>query len=384
MRARTTTVLFLLWSLAAGAAEERTPASPSREEIRTAIVRLEDAEHAIRQAASDALLAWGISDPDRILRELPTEAADAEVLARLDDLRWKISLGVARARALKLAGDDPLLAEAVRNVFDDPKIVTFSLLRLRAGDRMREFAAPLSIFLADRSVMVRSTTIDFIGKCKTDVCAPQLMRLLSSDPDGNVRVAAALVLADLGKPEAIPDILPLLTHPDHSVRMMTGIALERFKDKVTSAQLIPLLSHDDAGIQMSVLGILGIVATKDDAREIIPFLSHGEFGVRRAAMSALMGIGDPAVIPEIMKRLFDADHAIRDGAARFIAQHGDSSLLPTLAGFLDLGAYKGDVDKFAAKAMAGIAGEDWHYDVDQARAWWERHKSDPPRGKVPD
>ena len=112
------------------------------------------------------------------------------------------------------------------------RLVTDSSWSVRAGAAHAlgslgkpRLLSPLAKALRDSNRYVRVDAARALGRCGLPQAAPHLADRLGREPDPTVRRALVRGLEQLGRPEAVPAILPMLTDPQPDVRAAAAHAL---------------------------------------------------------------------------------------------------------------------------------------------------------------
>lgn len=357
-------------------------ARPAPDEVRRAVDRLGDDDLTAREEALARLKGWIASDPGAMVPFLPERHADPDAERILRALHVEIELGLARKKALALAGKDPELRNAIETLFRDRQawnLKALILLGAQAEPR-RDFSLVAAAFLGHDDPAVRAVAVSELGGTKDPAVIPRLGRLLREDPDPAVQAHAALALEKSGDRSAVPDLVRLLESPHTGVRQGGCVALGLLKDPSSIPAIAPLLKNESPEIRAAAALILGQIQDRSAVPEILPLLDDADNGVRRSAVSALRLIGDPSVAPRMLKLFHDPDHTLRDMAARALGEFKDRSMIPRMGELIEQPFPFDPLDSphaFAALALGLLVEESWRYDVAKARAWWDAHKDDP-------
>lgn len=128
------------------------------------------------------------------------------------------------------------------------------------------------------------------------VAIPNLVRALD-DPDGAIRAAAALAIAEIGGAEAktaLPGLIRLVEGKDARGRDSAMYALRTIGGKAGDAvpALVNLLSHDDPAVRINALTTLGAIGptAKGAVLSIIQLINDEDENVQRAVVDALAKI----------------------------------------------------------------------------------------------
>jgi HEAT repeat protein len=173
--------------------------------------------------------------------------------------------------------------------------------------------------LKDPDVTIRRTTLDFmenLGDSAVEVI-PALIEALG-DSDRFVRWAATRMIGEL-PPEnaqtAVPGLARLLSDPDLNVRQAAAASLEAMGKYAAPASniLANALLDGDTEIRTMVMGVLIRIPpqqAKVAVPQLIELLSHADPRLRKASAETLGRIGPPAQ-PAVaaLRRLLGDDNA---------------------------------------------------------------------------
>ena len=142
---------------------------------------------------------------------------------------------------------------------------------------------------------------------------PVLVRLLESDPEGDVRAAAAAALGHHRAPETLPALCRAASDPSGDVRFDVAFALGCFYDEMWQSEAAS--SHRGA-VHAALLRLM------DDEDEDVR--DWATFGIRQG------GHDTPEVRARLWQALDDPCPDVRGEAAAGLAEFGDRSLIPRL------------------------------------------------------
>lgn len=389
-------------------------ADPADSDFAACVRRLGDPDVKVREAAFAQVLDWGVEDPVRVLKLLPTSHEDIEVQSCCQRLRERIPWE-RRYRVVAAHADGQVdLAKAARDLFPTG-VQAIPLFVAASGDRKKEAADMLSALLdQETDPAVQSTIIFHIGLLGQKGVAPEMVRHLAS-PHAGVRSQAASTIGRLQNASVVEMIIPLLGEGDPAVRHVAVRALGAFREDSASVRLaLARLAEDaDETLQVRLQALHAAVRTEgEDARGLVErCFSDPEPEIRRTAVARAGGLDDPLMLPLVERMLEDKDlnvrcaalHSIvslggagrapvvarflRDGdprlratAATLLARHRDKAWAPAIARLLD--DPESGVRVKAARALASIFG--WRLGqsvlqpdpVGEARQLWEEWKRD--------
>jgi HEAT repeat protein len=144
---------------------------------------------------------------------------------------------------------------------------------------------------------IRRLAVVNIGHTHTISAHPVVEELAKSDPDAAVRVAAALVLRELGELRKISastsKILLLASSAEAEDRQLAANALGQRNRSSPQAVLYDLLREEDPSIRRQALAVAGRTSKRELWPQLIESLSDGSCA--DAAESALVAVGEPVL-----------------------------------------------------------------------------------------
>ena len=147
----------------------------------------------------------------------------------------------------------------------------------------------------------------------------QVLRSALSDPDADLRIAAAYLLGLRGEIDALSLLEAMLQSPGLEWQLRAAQALAALNDERCGAPLVAALSagrgtplHHAAGKALSELGICAEPA-------LLQSLHHPDNHVRWHAARLLGQIGDPRAVDVLVTGLWDEDQQVRWATARVLA-----------------------------------------------------------------
>jgi len=223
--------------------------------------------------------------------------------------------------ALALEHEQVLDAAGRRGLLDaldqsgEPRRILVVLEQL-AGERSRPFVQAVERLAEHRDASVRAAALrELAGQPDAD---PSPAQSALSDPDADVRAAAAAAFTALARDEAVERVAPLLEDPARDVRVAAVSGLLRFGGVeggiVGGAQLGSLLhsaARDQRVEAAKALSTLG----PDAYRPLRRLIVDPDPGVRRAALRAAPGVADARLVPLLIDALTDASTRRRAGSA---------------------------------------------------------------------
>jgi len=202
---------------------------------------------------------------------------------------------------LKDAGDIPALIHHLSNT--DPSVRWHAAEAL--GTCGEKAVPPLLAALQSRVIPVRLGTIEALGAIRDLRAVSPLLVVIDDDTSLEVRWAAVLALGEIGSPDAIPFLVPLLRDPRRYLRYGAATALDRLgwlpqNDADTVYRLIA--RQDWEAVRR--LGAAALPPLRDLLRDNDP--------KSRAMIVSILGqIGNPQAQMACQKALKDSDPRVR-------------------------------------------------------------------------
>ncbi|GIU80614.1 MAG: phycocyanobilin lyase [Bryobacteraceae bacterium] len=173
-----------------------------------------------------------VVEPDTPVRREIIEAisrvaeSGASQDARANALR---ALGILRARSAL-----PVLVEALRS--KESRLIYEALISIQKI-RDRSVADRVAFLVRDLDEKVQLAAIETAGLLGSKESVPQLLRVLDSPRNKQVRRAAVLALAQIAPPESRNQFLSLLSDPDDSIRAAAAEGLGRLANPQDAAAI---------------------------------------------------------------------------------------------------------------------------------------------------
>jgi HEAT repeat protein len=180
-------------------------------------------------------------------------------------------------------------------------------------------AVPLLLDALRAGLVNRKLVVDSLGVIGDARAVPPLGAVLS-DPDPNLRAAAAEALGHLGRRDAVPALEAALAAGDLLTRLAALEALNRLGASVPYHVLAPLLG--EPVLRRAALEALGFAGDAEALPDMIAALGDHARGAREAAVTALQALHamvSSEVATRIEDRLHAAPPAARDGLCATLA-----------------------------------------------------------------
>jgi HEAT repeat protein len=148
------------------------------------------------------------------------------------------------------------------------------------------------------------------------------IRDLLDDPRWRVRASAALVLGELGDPQALPSLWAALRDDNPQVVWVVLGALAKIPDVRTVPEVLPCMQAADATVRRAAADTLGHLGDRRGLPALLLALDDSEPLVRRYAANALKQLGAAAARPALLQHHDDPDPEVRAAIAAALIRCG--------------------------------------------------------------
>lgn len=182
---------------------------------------------------------------------------------------------------------------------------------------------------------------------------PELIKALQ-DRDPSVRKDSARILGQISDPSAVHALITAITDQDSEVRRATAEALGHIKDQSAVSSLCAALHDEKEHVRRAAAEALGQIGDPTAVDAIIASLEDERESVQVVAAWALGQIQDSAVIPPLLNALRQQNVQLRQAAAEVLKEIDDPSLDTALnEALLD---HDLEVRRTAARVLGHIRG----------------------------
>jgi HEAT repeat protein len=140
----------------------------------------------------------------------------------------------------------------------------------------------------------------------TDVDVVGTLSDFLQDQDTDLRIYAALALADQSDPRAVTALIAALDDPDQNVRFHAIEALGKLQAAAAIKPLLAIVGGGDFFLAFAAIDALRAIGDRQAAQELVPFLADDM--LQAAVVEALGALGDEAVVAPLLA-LLDAPAA---------------------------------------------------------------------------
>jgi HEAT repeat protein len=210
--------------------------------------------------------------------------------------------------------------------------------------------ARLSAWLSDPDSRIRLAAAETLA-VRPDQNALGALSRASSDADQGVRAAVARALGASGSADAVVPLLGRLDDPVPEVRRHVVLSLGRLRDP---RAVIPLLAkvEDSSGVvRRAVARSLGALGDARAVGALVLVLRDSDESVRVAALDAVGRLGDPSAVSSVIAVLSDAKQEVRAAAVRALGRLGTTEA--TAAVVAELSRPGADVEQLIAALAHG-------------------------------
>ena len=244
------------------------------------------------------------------------------------------AMGMVRAPAEDAKAPAPVAAPAARR--GASRTETRQVTGEQVHSERHETTRVVMAGLRDAKPAVRAAAVQSLGQPDDTAAAETLARVLRSDPNETVRVAAAEALGRMEARSAVPALGAALGDQSVAVRRTSAWALGQIEDKSSVEALVRALGDHDAQVRETATWALGQIEDAGSVAALAERLGHdGQVEVRRRAAWALGQIEDKSAVPPLGTALRgDRDPEVRRTAAWALGQIEDTASVEALAGGL--------------------------------------------------
>ncbi|TFF85710.1 MAG: HEAT repeat domain-containing protein, partial [Promethearchaeota archaeon] len=202
--------------------------------------------------------------------EIASTISNAKILNLLRDSEWKLKLmGVKLALKLKLFKDEPIAAQEVLELLNDPS----EKVQLEILDAIVTLPYDIPVDLLLKKInhpnkQIRAKAISNLARIKPEYVDNHLIQSLipyMKDPSGSVRASIYWLLAKMGgfkkNSIKISQFLDALSDADRSVREASISVLNKFYEEnpnsIPLQEIINKLDKSDQAVKLSIIELLG-------------------------------------------------------------------------------------------------------------------------------
>ncbi|HEX6291238.1 MAG TPA: HEAT repeat domain-containing protein [Herpetosiphonaceae bacterium] len=311
----------LIEQLAAEDAETRAAAVVALGRIGDArvvpeLIEVLETDPDLAVVAADALAKIG---DHRAFEALLRHLGDPDVAARQAVISALHSLG------------HPDLEQRITALLHDPDpLIRESALRIAGYFGYDACAVTIVTAVEDRDERVQQAAIEALAYLDNPRCLPLLLHVLRHEMP-NLRAAAARALGHMDEPEALAALLGALDDPQPWVRYFATRSLGQRARPDTLEPLIRVLERDTAGqVRIAAAEALGQIGGEQAAQSLTPLTAASDADLVRATLHALGQTRHPAALPPLLAALRGADPSQRAAAVDAVALHGGMGAVPAL------------------------------------------------------
>lgn len=187
--------------------------------------------------------------------------------------------------------------------------------------------------LGDGDWRVRRKAVDsLVRDARQDTLMVFVRRLCKEHRDPAVLNSLLQALISIG-PGALPALTRITSDPDNEVRMYAALALGDLGDGRAIASLIGLLRDFDTNVRYHAIESIAKLKAAEAVDDLAAIAASGDFFLAFAALDALGAIGEPRIAPALLPLL--NNDVLQAAAARALAEIGDENVVPALVSLLE-------------------------------------------------
>jgi HEAT repeat protein len=180
----------------------------------------------------------------------------------------------------------PLTVELFQRVGGEERI-DFEVMLLQFGDAS---VGPLLQLLDAADWHLVNRTMDTLGKLKSKrAVAPIIAKL--QHKESWIQIKAAHSLGDIGDPQAIPALIPLLKSENYNVINAALIGLAKLKAQEAFEPCLALTRHTNPRVRATAAFTLGKLGDERAVLRLKELLNDEDKGVAALAQKALSALG---------------------------------------------------------------------------------------------
>ncbi len=210
-------------------------------------------------------------------------------------------------------------------------------VRLRAAEMLateeQHEPGPLTNMLGDTQWRVRRAAVAGLAKrAGTEIVADLLRAMREEHQDLGLLNGVLQVLAQTDV-DVIGPLVEFLQDQNTDLRIYAALALADQSDPRPVAPLIAALDDSDPNVCFQAIETLGILRAEAAIEPLMTLAASNDFFLAFAAIEALRAIGDRRVAPRLVP--FLADDMLREAAAEALGTLGDDGVVAPLLALLD-------------------------------------------------
>lgn len=283
-------------------------------------------------AGAAVLVAWTLARHVHVSLELRRVRRRQAVLLPL--LCRAVSDGSQRealTRALQ-PGDGAVLL---------PMLLQLSLdLRGDELDAIARFADDLELSSSERERLrswrgiERTEAVKNLGLLRARSALPELLHLVKSDRQRDVRIASAWAIGEIGGREAVLGLLSMLEDPDPGVVRRAQEVLLRAAPDAAGRIVSYVRRVDDAGARCAAVEVLGALRDPLAGDLLAELVEDPNPELRTRVIKAAAAIADPRFLDNFRRLLSDPVWSVRCQAATGLGAIGAAEAIPDLCAAL--------------------------------------------------
>ena len=168
---------------------------------------------------------------------------------------------------------------------------------------------------------VRHAAMYALGEIRADAALGEIERLLHTDPDVPVRVAAARAIGEIGAESSVHALSGALDDGAAPVRYAAAAAFSELHDVHKAPEaLVRAATGNDAKLRRIAARALTEIADPATINVFIGMLTSDDRELRLAGVHALREISSPRSVADLVRMLKDPDAEVRRAAAEVLGE----------------------------------------------------------------
>jgi HEAT repeat protein len=212
---------------------------------------------------------------------------------------------------------------AIVNALDDrdPKVQVAALQALETLE-VRDAIPQISRLLKFRNPLVRLRAAEALWRLGVK---DGIAELIARMKDNTMDPWAAVVIANLGTKETVPELMKLLKVEASHAQVPAIIVLELLREEAAAPGLIELIdkkNKENEERDVEAIRALGALGARDAVPHLVALLREGTESIKVASIESLGRLGAKEVMPAIERLLEDPSREVRAAAGSCLSEMG--------------------------------------------------------------
>ena len=238
-----------------------------------------------------------------------------------------------------------ILQAGTENKSIDERVITMRVLQLIPGDARAVSMAQKG--LQDKEAQVRVAAAASLGAMEDKSAVPQLAAMMKSEPEGEVVMALAKALIQLGDQRGYEVFYAVVTGTRKSGESLIGGEEKELTQLLKNPHEMEKIAFEQG------IGFVPFGGVSMEAFQIIHANKEQAPIMKASSIKALAKDPDPRTVKALLAALSDKNWLVRSAAYDALARRGDAAVLPEIStGLTD---EKAEVKFTAAAAVAHLS-----------------------------